>query len=332
MILLTGGAGFIGSHTALELMASGHQLVLVDNLSNAQLSVIERLEQLSGKIVPFHEGDVGDLAFLESVFQQHDITDVIHFAGSKSVSESIEHPLEYYDNNVGATESLLKIMELHDVRSLVFSSSATVYGPLETMPLKESMTRLPASNPYGLTKQSVEDLLESLAEQDGRWAITSLRYFNPIGAHPSGVIGENPGDKPNNVMPLLMAAAAGDIERLTVFGGDYETPDGTGVRDFIHVVDLAKGHIKALEHNRSNAGHHVFNLGTGKGASVRELITTFEAVTGETVPYQMGPRREGDVAESYADVTKAKEKLSWEAEYNLEAMCRHAWRFYSQQQ
>ena len=328
MILLTGGAGFIGSHTAIELLSSGHSIVIADNFSNSQHDVVSRITVLSGADVPCYEGNVSDSSFLQQIFERHEISDVIHFAGSKSVAESVEHPLDYYENNVTSTLNLLKVMAQFDTRSLVFSSSATVYGASDDMPLVESMSMSPASNPYGLTKQIIEMLLVDLAARDPRWAIASLRYFNPVGAHPSGLIGECSSDKPNNLMPILIEAASGVRDYITIFGDDYDTPDGTGIRDFIHVVDLARGHVSAVNLNASRNGHHAYNLGTGRGTSVFELIETFESVTGQSIKRQIGPRRSGDVAVSYADVSKARQELSWRAEFGLEAMCQHAWQFY----
>ena len=328
MILLTGGTGFIGSHTAVELLQRGNDVVIVDNGSNSDPETIKSIRELGGRDVSFYEGDIRDFELLNKVFKDHQISSVIHFAGAKSVSESTEYPIRYYDNNITSTLTLLRAMDLFEVRSLVFSSSATVYGAQESMPLHEEMPLLPASNPYGLTKQLLEGILADLSAADARWSITSLRYFNPVGAHPSGLIGENPLDKPNNLMPILNASAHGECPQITIFGDDYETPDGTCIRDFIHVVDLATGHLRALDSSASGGGYHVYNLGTGRGTSVMELISTYESVTGHSLNCSVGNRRAGDVAVSYASVEKARNLLSWSPRYGLEQMCEHSWQYY----
>ena len=329
-ILLTGGAGYIGSHTYVELTNAGHEAVIVDNFYNACDEVLKRLETITGRPVCCHKADVSDAAALDEVFAQHDFDAVIHFAGYKAVGESVAKPLAYYRNNIDTTLTLCEIMQKHGVKRLVFSSSATVYGTSDEMPLVESMHTGGCTNPYGWTNYMIEQILRDTAHAFPDWSVALLRYFNPIGAHHSGLIGEEPVGIPNNLMPYITQVAVGKREKLSVFGNDYPTPDGTGVRDYIHVVDLARGHVAACDYLMSATGCEVFNLGTGIGYSVLDLVKTFERVSGITIPYQITPRRPGDVARCYANASKAKEMLHWQAEKNLEDMCRDSWRWQSQ--
>ncbi len=325
-ILLTGGAGYIGTHTALEVAASGVSLVIVDNLVNSLPEAVKRAEALAGTKFPFYQVDVADETALEQVFSEHPIEAVIHFAGLKAVGESVEKPLEYYENNLGSTLTLLKVMRRHGCKRIVFSSSATVYGTPETVPITEEMpVGRSCTNPYGWTKVFIEQILRDAAHADPELSVVLLRYFNPIGAHESGRIGENPDGIPNNLMPYISQVAVGRLPRLRVFGNDYPTPDGTGIRDYIHVVDLAKGHVSALAYGEKHTGVEVFNLGTGMGYSVLDLVKTFEQVNGVAIPYDIVDRRAGDIAECYADASKAKELLGWEAKKTLEDMCRDTW-------
>ncbi len=325
-ILLTGGAGYIGTHTALEVAASGVSLVIVDNLVNSLPEAVKRAEALAGTKFPFYQVDVADETALEQVFSEHPIEAVIHFAGLKAVGESVEKPLEYYENNLGSTLTLLKVMRRHGCKRIVFSSSATVYGTPETVPITEEMpVGRSCTNPYGWTKVFIEQILRDAAHADPELSVVLLRYFNPIGAHESGRIGENPDGIPNNLMPYITQVAVGRLPRLRVFGNDYPTPDGTGIRDYIHVVDLAKGHVSALAYGEKHTGVEVFNLGTGMGYSVLDLVKTFEQVNGVAIPYDIVDRRAGDIAECYADASKAKELLGWEAKKTLEDMCRDTW-------
>ncbi|ASI36421.1 MULTISPECIES: UDP-glucose 4-epimerase GalE [unclassified Exiguobacterium] len=326
-ILVTGGAGYIGSHTCLELLQAGYEVVVIDNLSNSQKIALDRIEQLAGKPVTFYENDVMDMNALEQIFTQHDIEAVIHFAGLKAVGESVALPLSYYKNNLVSSLVLFEVMARHNVKKLVFSSSATVYGVPETTPIDESAPRS-TTNPYGATKLMIEQMLEDVAASDTDWEISLLRYFNPIGADISGLIGEDPNGIPNNLMPYVTQVAAGRLDELSVYGQDYETPDGTGIRDYIHVVDLAKGHLKALEYKHQ--GIEAFNLGTGTGSSVLDLVTTFESATGIDVKRKFVDRRPGDVAACYADASKAERLLGWKAEKTLYDMCQDAWRWQSQ--
>ena len=324
-ILVTGGAGFIGSHTVVELLQAGYQPVVLDNLSNSRQKSLERIEQITGQRVPFHRADIRDHGALELLFGQHQFEAVIHFAGLKAVGESVEQPLRYYDNNVAGTVTLCKAMEAHGVRTLVFSSSATVYGSQAQVPIKEDAPTGP-TNPYGRTKLMIEDVLRDLARSRPAWNIGLLRYFNPVGAHESGLIGEDPRGVPNNLMPYICQVAVGRLKELSVFGSDYPTPDGSGVRDYIHVVDLAKGHIAALD----ALGRHstvCVNLGTGRGYSVLELADAFERASGKNIPRRIVGRRPGDVAINYADASLAAELLGWRAEKTLEDMCCDAWRW-----
>ena len=327
-ILVTGGAGYIGTHTVLQLLETGHDVIVLDNLSNSRREALERVEALTGKSVTFYLGDILDRELLEQIFLTHTIDAVIHFAGLKAVGESVSEPLRYYENNVVGTTVLLEVMNAFDVKRIVFSSSATVYGMPERTPIDESFP-LSATNPYGRTKLMIEDIMRDLAVADPSWSIALLRYFNPIGAHESGRIGEDPFDIPNNLMPYITQVAVGRLNELSVFGDDYETPDGTGVRDYIHVVDLAEGHLKALDYVMNHTGAEAFNLGTGTGYSVLDLVQAFEAESGKGVPYQVTSRRPGDIAICFADPSKSKRVLGWEAKHDVRAMCRDAWNWQS---
>lgn len=325
--LVTGGAGYIGSQTCLELLKSGYNVVVIDNLSNSQKVSLERVKELTGKNITFYQADVRDKNVLDQIFTKHSIDSVIHFAGLKAVGESVTQPLMYYQNNLISSLTLFETMQRYNVKKLVFSSSATVYGVPKTIPILEAAPRS-TTNPYGATKLMIEQILEDLAVSDPKWDISLLRYFNPIGADGSGRIGEDPNDIPNNLMPYITKVAAGQLEELSIYGKDYDTPDGTGIRDYIHVVDLAKGHLKALEY--SHSGVEAFNLGTGVGSSVLDLLKTFESATGIHIKHKFVGRRIGDVAKCYADSTKAKEVLGWKAEKSLYDMCRDAWQWQSQ--
>ncbi len=323
-ILVTGGAGYIGSHTVIELLGKGYEVVIVDNFYNSHPEVLERIKDLSGKDFKFYEIDLLDKNALKKVFEENKIDSVIHFAGYKAVGESVEKPLMYYHNNLTSTFILCEVMKEYGVKNIVFSSSATVYGLSNISPLKEDLP-LSTTNPYGTTKLFIEQILRDLYISDKDWSIALLRYFNPIGAHISGRIGENPNGIPNNLMPFITQVAVGKREKLSVFGNDYDTVDGTGVRDYIHVVDLAKGHIKALEKHMDFKGVEAYNLGTGKGVSVLELVNTFEKVNGVKIPYTISDRRPGDIATCFADASKAKKELGWEAEKTIEDMCKDSW-------
>lgn len=325
-VLITGGAGYIGSHTCVEVLNAGFDVVVVDNLYNSKEVSLKRVEQITGKSVKFAKVDIRDKDALRGVFTQNEIDAVIHFAGLKAVGESVRIPLDYYDNNIGGTITLCEVMKEFDVKKIVFSSSATVYGITDKMPLTEDMP-LGAINPYGRTKLFIEEILRDLYASDNNWSISILRYFNPIGAHPSGQIGEDPKGIPNNLMPYISQVAVGRLPELSVFGNDYNTPDGTGVRDYIHVVDLAKGHVKAVEWVLENTGCDAVNLGTGNGCSVLELVSAFERVTGVKIPYKIVERRPGDAATVYADVSKAQKVLGWKAELNIDDMCADTWRW-----
>ncbi|MYM98497.1 UDP-glucose 4-epimerase GalE [Duganella vulcania] len=325
-ILVTGGMGYIGSHTVVELLAAGHEVVALDNLSNAKASVQERVERIAGKPFTFVEGDVRDRAALEAVFATHRIDSVIHFAGLKAVGESVEQPLRYYDNNVTGSLVLFECMAQAGVKSLVFSSSATVYGDPASVPILEHFP-LSATNPYGRSKLMIEEMLRDLYKADPSWSIALLRYFNPVGAHESGLIGEEPNGIPNNLVPYIAQVADGRRERLSVYGGDYPTPDGTGLRDYIHVVDLALGHLATLSKLATGAGIFTYNLGTGRGNSVLEMVRAFEAASGRPVPYQVVARRAGDIAACYADASLAERELGWKAQRNVEQMCADSWRW-----
>lgn len=325
-ILVTGGAGYIGSHTAVELLDAGHDVVVLDDLSNSHREAVSRVEEITGKRVSFVVAGISDAKALTEIFRRHRVDAVMHFAGYKAVGESVEKPLLYYRNNVAGTLALLETMQRHGVFQLVFSSSCTVYGEPQKVPLSEDHPRA-ALSPYGRTKLMIEHILEDTARSEERWSIRLLRYFNPVGAHCSGRIGEDPRGIPNNLMPYLMKVAAGQLEELSVFGGDYPTPDGTCVRDYIHVTDLARGHLAALTHLDERAGCHAYNLGTGIGTSVLDMVRAAETVIGQPVPYRMAPRRPGDVTQAWADPSRAAKELSWQAELGLDAMCRDHWQW-----
>ena len=326
-VLLTGGTGFIGSHTAVELLNAGEDLVIVDDLSNSEASVIDRIEEITGKRPAFYQADAADKTAMDRVFTEHPIDAVVHFAGFKAVGDSVCKPVEYYRNNLDTLLTLLETMRGHKVKHIIFSSSATVYGMSENVPFTEDAPTGDCTNPYGWTKFMIEQILRDVAVADPELSIVLLRYFNPIGAHESGLIGEKPNGIPNNLMPYIMQVAAGILPQLSVFGNDYPTPDGTGVRDYIHVVDLAKGHVAALRYALSHAGVEAVNLGTGNGYSVLDVVHAFERVNGVRVPYIVAPRRSGDLATCYAGTEKAKIILGWQAEKNIEDMCRDAWRW-----
>lgn len=328
-ILVTGGAGFIGSHTVVELQNAGYEVLVLDNLSNSSKESIRRVEEITGKRVDFYEGDILDKAFLESLFQKESIDSVIHFAGLKAVGESVEKPLEYYYNNITGTITLLQVMRDYGVRKIVFSSSATVYGTPEIIPVNETCKRGDITNPYGQTKAMLEQILTDLHIADPDFQVVLLRYFNPIGAHISGRIGENPNGIPNNLMPYITQVAVGKLKCLGVFGNDYDTKDGTGVRDYIHVSDLARGHVKAIQKINENPGLKIYNLGTGIGYSVLDIVNSFEKATGIEIPYEIKSRRAGDIAVNYADVSLAKEELGFECEFDIIRMCEDAWRWQS---
>lgn len=323
-ILVTGGVGFIGSHTVVELLRENYEVVIVDNLSNASETVLNDIEAITGKRPFFYRADIRDKAALDAVFTEHKIDAVIHFAGLKAVGESVQIPLEYYHNNITGTLILCDVMRSHGCKTMVFSSSATVYGMNNPVPFKEDMPTS-ATNPYGWTKRMLEQILSDIAFSDPEWSVVLLRYFNPIGAHPSGLIGENPNGIPNNLFPYIARVAAGILPCLSVFGNDYDTPDGTGVRDYIHVVDLALGHLKALSYATAHKGSEAINLGTSHGTSVLELIDAFEKASGKKVPYKIVERRPGDIASCFADTEKAEKLLGWKAQYGIEEMCRHGW-------
>ncbi|MBT3252762.1 MAG: UDP-glucose 4-epimerase GalE [Candidatus Marinimicrobia bacterium] len=327
-ILVTGGAGYIGSHTVLELLTQGDEVIVVDNLSNSSLESLRRVEALTGKLPVFYELDLLDREALSTPFLNHHIDAVIHFAGLKAVGESVEIPLKYYQNNLAGTLNLLEEMEANGVKRLVFSSSATVYGDPSSVPITEDFP-VSATNPYGRSKLIIEEMLGDLYVSDAGWDIALLRYFNPVGAHGSGQIGEDPNGTPNNLMPYISQVAVGKLEKLSIYGDDYQTRDGTGVRDYIHVVDLAKGHLKALDHLMTKPGLVTVNLGTGQGYSVLEMVKAFESASGQAVPYQIVDRRAGDIAECYADTQKAADVLGWKATKGLKEMCIDAWRWQS---
>ena len=324
-VLVTGGAGYIGSHTCVELLENGYGVVVIDNLVNANPVSLKRVEQITGKAVKFYEGDVRDEALLRKIFSENDISCVIHFAGLKAVGESVEKPWEYYDNNLNTTLVLTKVMKEVGMKSIIFSSSATVYTSDNEMPLKETSRTGGCTNPYGWTKYMTEQILSGISHADPDWSVVLLRYFNPIGAHKSGLMGENPRGIPNNLMPYITQVAIGRREKLSIFGNDYPTPDGTCVRDYIHVMDLAKGHVAAVKFATENKGTEVFNLGTGIGYSVMDTVNTFMEVNHVDVPYQIVGRRAGDIATCYADPAKSKEVLGWTAQETLADMCRDSW-------
>ena len=324
-ILVTGGAGYIGSHTCLELLNKNYGVIVIDNLCNSNPVSLERVQELTGKTLKFYEGDVRDEALLQKIFKENEIGCVIHFAGLKAVGESVAKPWEYYDNNINSTLMLTKVMKEAGVMNLIFSSSATVYTAGSEMPLKETSPTGGCTNPYGWTKYMSEQILSGIGAADPRWGICLLRYFNPIGAHESGRIGEDPRGIPNNLMPYITQVAVGRREKLSVFGNDYDTPDGTGVRDYIHVVDLAKGHVAAIDYICNHPGVEIFNLGTGTGYSVLDMVNAFRDVNNVALPYVIAPRRPGDIAVCYADPAKSAEILGWKAEKNLSDMCRDSW-------
>ena len=325
-ILVTGGAGYIGSHTMVELLDNNYEVVAVDNFCNSKKDALDNVKKITGKSFEFYEGDVCDKHILSKIFKENKIDAVIHFAGLKAVGESVKLPLKYYRNNIDSTLSLLEVMNEYNCKKLVFSSSATVYGKPEVLPIKED-SPLSTTNPYGATKLMIEGILKDVYTADNSWSIAVLRYFNPIGAHSSGLIGENPNDIPNNLMPYIVKVATKEYDHLNVFGNDYNTFDGTGVRDYIHVVDLAQGHVKAIERINEYSGIDYYNLGTGKGYSVLELANTFSKVNNVAVPYVISPRRPGDIDACYSDPSYAKEKLNWQANKNIEDMCRDAYNF-----
>ncbi len=325
-ILVTGGTGYIGSHTVVELVENGEDVVIVDNFSNSSPDVLDRIEEITGKRVKFYEVDILDEEKLEQVFKENEIESVVHFAGLKAVGESVAKPVEYYHNNITGTLVLLKLMQKYNCKKIVFSSSATVYGNPGKLPIKENFP-LSTTNPYGSTKLVIENILQDVNVADQNFRVAILRYFNPIGAHESGLIGERPNGIPNNVMPYIVKVATGEYEKLTVFGNDYPTPDGTGVRDYIHVVDLAQGHLKALDKIREEKGVKIYNLGTGHGYSVLDLVQNFEKTNNIKVNYVIGARRPGDIPACYADASKAEKELGWKAEKNIEDMCKDTWHF-----
>ena len=328
-VLVTGGAGYIGSHTCVELLERGYGVIVADNLVNSSAKSLERVQQITGKSLDFYEIDVRDRAAMDRIFEKHDINCAIHFAGLKAVGESVAMPLEYYDNNLNSTITLCRAMKDHGVKNIVFSSSATVYSGDNEMPLKESSRTGMCTNPYGWTKYMSEQILRDTAFADEEWSIALLRYFNPIGAHKSGLIGEDPRGIPNNLMPFISQVAVGRRDHLNVFGNDYDTHDGTGVRDYIHVVDLARGHVCAIEYMQKHKGENVFNLGTGMGYSVLDMVKAFERVTGIKIPYEIVARRPGDLATVYSCPDKSAELLGWKAQYNLDDMCRDTWAWQS---
>lgn len=326
-ILVTGGAGFIGSHTVVELLLKDYDVVILDNLSNSSQKIFNRITEITGKKSTFYYGDIRDRILLKTIFQNHHIKNVLHFAGLKAVGESVRDPIKYYDNNVNGSLILVEEMAKAGVFNIVFSSSATVYGDPKTVPITENSTTGGTTNPYGTSKHMVERMLHDIQAADPRWSVILLRYFNPIGAHESGRIGEQPNGIPNNLLPYICQVAAGKLEKLSVFGNDYPTPDGTGIRDYIHVTDLAKGHLKAMLSKANQSGVHIYNLGTGTGYSVLEIVQAFEAASGQKIPYAICPRRPGDIAACYADPSKAAADIGWKAERGLEQMMQDAWRW-----
>lgn len=328
-VLVTGGAGYIGSHTTLALLQAGYDVVVLDNLSNSSTESLKRVAQLAGCVPVFEHGDIRDSAALARLFAEHSVEAVLHFAGLKSVSESVAKPLSYYDNNMHGSQVLLQACADAGIFDVVFSSSATVYGEPAKIPISEACPVGQPTNPYGRSKLMAEDMLRDVAASDPRWRIAILRYFNPVGAHPSGLLGEDPNGIPNNLLPYMAQVAVGKLPELAVFGNDYPTPDGTGVRDYIHVVDLAEGHLRALEALRTRTGAHIWNLGTGRGYSVLQMVCAFEAASAKPVPYRIAPRRPGDIATCYADPDKAERELGWKAQRGLDEMMRDAWRWQS---
>ena len=328
-ILVTGGAGFIGSHTCVELLNAGYDVVVVDNLSNSSEKSLDRVEQITGKKVAFYNADIQDEAALTAIFEKEKIYAVIHFAGLKAVGESVQKPIEYYTNNIGGTLTLLRVCRAFGVKNFIFSSSATVYGDPLTVPVNEQCPKQDATNPYGWTKSMLEQILMDVNVSDPEWSVILLRYFNPIGAHESGLIGEDPQGIPNNLVPYIAQVAVGRREFLSVFGDDYDTPDGTGVRDYIHVVDLASGHVMAVKKFEEEPKVRIYNLGTGRGYSVLDVLHAYEKACGKTLPYQIKARRPGDIATNYADASLAKKELGWEATMDLDEMCRDSWNWQS---
>jgi UDP-glucose 4-epimerase len=327
-ILVIGGAGYIGSHTVVELLNENKEVIVVDNFSNSKPEMLGKIKKITNKDFKFYELDYSNKEKMDKVFAENKIDSVIHFAGYKAVGESVEKPIEYYTNNVSGTLNLLDVMRKHNVKTIIFSSSATVYGDPEVVPLTEMCKIGGTTNPYGSSKLFIEQILKDVYKSDNTWDVCILRYFNPIGSHESGIIGEEPQGRPNNLMPYIVRVASGELEELSIFGNDYNTPDGTGVRDYIHVVDLAKGHIKALEKlEKEKSGIYIYNLGTGKGYSVLDMVHAFEKTTGQKIKYKITERRAGDIATCYADATKAKEELNWVAEKTLEDMCRDSWNY-----
>lgn len=327
-VLVTGGAGYIGSHIVVELLNENKEVIVVDNFSNSKPEMLDKIKKITNKDFKFYELDYSNKEKMDKVFAENKIDSVIHFAGYKAVGESVEKPIEYYTNNVSGTLNLLDVMRKHNVKTIIFSSSATVYGDPEVVPLTEMCKIGGTTNPYGSSKLFIEQILKDVYKSDNTWDVCILRYFNPIGSHESGIIGEEPQGRPNNLMPYIVRVASGELEELSIFGNDYNTPDGTGVRDYIHVVDLAKGHIKALEKlEKEKSGIYIYNLGTGKGYSVLDMVHAFEKTTGQKIKYKITERRAGDIATCYADATKAKEELNWVAEKTLEDMCRDSWNY-----
>lgn len=329
-ILVTGGAGYIGSHTVVELQNAGYDVVVLDNLSNASEKALDRVSKITGKPVKFYKADILDRDALNDIFDKETIESCIHFAGLKAVGESVVKPWEYYENNIAGTLTLVDVMRKHNVKNIIFSSSATVYGDPAQIPITEECPKGQCTNPYGWTKSMLEQVLTDIQKADPEWNVMLLRYFNPIGAHKSGTIGENPNGIPNNLMPYITQVAVGKLKELGVFGNDYDTPDGTGVRDYIHVVDLARGHVKAIEKFKENKGVLIYNLGTGNGYSVLQVIEAFGKACGKKIPYEIKPRRAGDIATCYCDPSKAKRELGWEAEYGIDEMCADSWKWQTQ--
>ena len=324
-ILVTGGAGYIGSHTCVELLDAGYEVVVLDNLSNSSKKSLERVEALTGKKVSFYQGDILDREILNEVFAKESIDSCIHFAGLKAVGESVAKPWEYYNNNIAGTLTLVDVMRQNGCKNIIFSSSATVYGDPAMIPITEECPKGTCTNPYGWSKSMLEQILSDMQKADPEWNVILLRYFNPIGAHKSGLIGENPNGIPNNLMPYITQVAVGKLKELGVFGNDYDTPDGTGVRDYIHVVDVTVGHVKAIDKLKENVGLGIYNLGTGVGYSVLDIVKNFEEATGVDIPYSIKPRRPGDIATCYSDATKAKEEMGWTAQYGIKEMCADSW-------
>ena len=324
-ILVAGGAGYIGSHTCVELLQAGYDVVVVDNLSNSSQESLNRVKKITGKSVKFYEADVADKEAMDKIFNENDIFGVINFAGLKAVGESVEKPLEYYQNNITGTLNMCEVMRKHGVKNIIFSSSATVYGDPETVPITEECPKGVCTNPYGWTKSMLEQILTDIQKADTEWNVILLRYFNPIGAHKSGLMGEDPNGIPNNLMPYVMKVAIGQLPQVNVFGNDYDTPDGTGVRDYIHVVDLADGHVKAIKKLEENPGLKIYNLGTGKGYSVLDVIKNVSKAVGKEIPYVIAQRRAGDIAQCYSDASLAKKELGWEAKNGIKEMCEDSW-------